>query len=93
MVKVLNPLYSQSAHGRFGNIVFQGNQFGQFVRVHVPQRYRPSEEQIENNYKFGAAADAWRLLSAEEKTALNVEARQFGITGFNLYIKRHFHDY
>lgn len=87
MVKVLNPLFSSNASGRFGNIVFQGGKFGTMVHVHTPQRFRPSTLQLQQNYYFGVAADSWRLLSNEEKQEYNNRATNLKMTGFNLYIK------
>ncbi len=87
MAKVINPLFSNSARGRVGGLVFQTGIYGQFVRTHVPQRYKPTAAQLQQNYDFGVAADAWRLLSDEDKAILNIRAAVFNITGFNLYIK------
>lgn len=91
MVKVLNPLFSNTAHGKLGNIVYQGNAYSQIVRVHVPQRHRPSASQLEWNYKFGVTADNWRVLTEEQKNEYNARAVPFNMTGFNLYIKENIH--
>lgn len=87
MVKLMNALFSNSAQGRYGGIVYQVGRFGQYARVHVPQRYRPTEKQLQQNYFFGVAADGWRVLTDEQKAEYNTRAVPFRITGFNLYIK------
>ncbi|GAG94987.1 unnamed protein product, partial [marine sediment metagenome] len=85
--KLINALFSHSAHGRVGGIVYQTGPGGQYARTHVPQRYKPSTAQRQQNYFFGVAADAWRSLSDEEKAELNTRASKINISGFNLYIK------
>jgi len=87
MVKLINPLFSNSAHGKMGGIVYQCNRWGQIARVHVPQRYKPSEKQYQQNFFFGVAADNWRDLTDEQKAELNTRAVPLQMTGFNLYIK------
>lgn len=87
MVKVINPFSSVSCHGKVGGMVYQSGRWGQIVRTHVPQRFKPTEAQLQQNYFFGAAADAWRELSAEEKEEYRQRAVPLKMTGFNLYIK------
>lgn len=87
MAKLINPLGSISAHGRFGGVIFQTGPWGQIVKGHVPQRYRPTEEQYYRNFLFGRCADEWRVLSDQEKEEWNIKARGKKMTGFNLYMK------
>ncbi|MEE8341916.1 MAG: hypothetical protein V3R52_07450 [Candidatus Neomarinimicrobiota bacterium] len=87
MVKVINPLFSNSARGRFGGLVYQTGIYGQYVRTHVLQHRRPSPAQLQQNYFFGVAADSWRVLTDLEKAEYNTRAVPFRITGFNLFIK------
>jgi len=87
MVKLINPFFSVSCHGKFAGCVYQTGLYGQIVRAHVPQRKHPSEAQWLQNYYFGQAADAWRLLTDEQKAEYNSRASKLKMTGFNLYIK------
>lgn len=87
MVLLINPLFSNSAHGKMGGIVYQTGQYGQIARVHVPQHKKPSAAQIQQNYFFGMAADAWREQTDEQKAEYNTRAVPLRITGFNLFIK------
>ncbi len=90
MAKVLNPLFSLAASGRFGNIVYETGPYGPYVRVHVPQRKKPTAKQLEQNYRFGICADKWRLLSDEDKRALDVRALPLQLSGFNLFIREEY---
>ena len=87
MVKCINPLFSNSAHGKVGGLVYQTSICGQMCRVHVPQRKRPSQAQKDLNYAFGVAADKWRVLTEEEKQPWIIKARGLKMTGYNLFIK------
>ena len=87
MVKVINPLFCNEAHGRVGGLIYQTGPYGQFVKGHVPQHKKPTEAQLLQNYYFGVAADSWRDLTDEQKAEYNVRAVPFRISGFNLYIK------
>lgn len=87
MALLINALFSNSAHGRMGGLVYETGRYGQYVRVHVPQRKSPSPAQVQQNYFFGAAADAWRLITEEQKKEYNARAVPFRISGFNLFIK------
>jgi len=87
MVKVINPLFSNSARGRVGGLVFQTGTYGAYVRGHVPQHKKPSAAQLQQNYFFGVAADAWRMLTDEQKEEWIVKAYSTGMTGYNLFIK------
>lgn len=87
MVKCIGPLFSQSAHGKCGAIVYQASKNGQIARTHVLQRYRPTAAQIQQNYFFGVAADGWKELTDEEKAEYDRRATPFRISGFNLFIK------
>lgn len=88
MAKLINPLFSNSAHGRLGGLIFEVGKFGQYVKAHVPQHRKPTAAQYQQNYFFGVVADAWRLLSPEEKQEWNVKAYGSGMSGYNLYIKK-----
>ena len=88
MVKVINPLFSNSARGRVGGLIFQVGRSGQYVKGHVLQHGRPTEAQRQQNYFFGVAADSWRLLTDEQKQEWNVRAYGLHMSGFNLYIKK-----
>ncbi len=90
MAKVLNPLFSLSASGRFGNIVYESGRYGPYVKVHVPQRKKPTERQLEQNFRFGMAADAWRLLTDSEKDEYRKKSSHLQMTGFNLFIREYF---
>lgn len=87
MVKVINPLFSNSAHGRMGGLVYQTGRFGQTVRTHVLQRYKPTTLQRQQNYFFGVAVDNWRLLSQPEKDVYINRAKRLNMTGYNLFIQ------
>ncbi|GAH57981.1 unnamed protein product [marine sediment metagenome] len=87
MVKLINPFGSISAHGKFGGLIFETGPWGQYARGHTPQTKRPSEKQYLQNYYFGLAADAWRILSYAEKVEWDIKARGKRMTGFNLYIR------
>jgi len=88
MVKVINPLFSQSAHGKIGGMIYQSGRYGQIVRANVPQRFKPSAAQRQQNYFFGVAADNWRLLTPEEQADWNRKAIPFQMSGFNYFIKK-----
>lgn len=90
MVKCIGPLGSMSARGKVGALVYQTGDYGQYCKIHTPQRKKPSALQIEQNYKFGLTADKWRSLSDEEKKSWNILARGKKMTGYNLYIKLNF---
>jgi len=87
MAKLINALFSISAAGRLGGLVYETGPSGQYVKVHTPQRKKPSEKQRIQNFLFGVASDKWRLLTDEEKKALNIRAQPLKITGYNLFIK------
>lgn len=87
MAKLINALFSNSAHGRLGGLIYEVGKFGQYVKAHVPQHKKPTAAQLQQNLFFGNAADAWRLLSDVQKAEYNTRAVPLQITGFNLYIK------
>ncbi len=87
MVKLINPLFSNSAHGKMGGIVYQGGPNGATARTHVLQRYRPSAAQIQQNYFFGIAADNWRVLTQEQKDVYINKAKGTYMSGYNLFIQ------
>lgn len=87
MVKVINPLFSNSAHGRLGGLVYQTSQQGQIVKGYVPQHRKPTEAQIQQNYFFGIVSDAWRELTPEQQEVWNLQAQGTKLSGYNLYIK------
>ena len=87
MVKVINPLFSNSAQGKVGGLIYERGEYGPYVKGHVPQNKKPTTAQLQQNYYFGVVADAWRLLSSEQKEVWNVKAYGSGMTGYNLYIK------
>jgi len=87
MVKLLNPLFSNTASGRFGGLIYESGPWGPYAKALVPQHRKPTAKQIQQNYFFGIAADSWRELTDAEKAEWNVKARGMKMTGFNLYIK------
>lgn len=87
MVKLTNPLFSHQAHGRIGGIVYEGNRYCQYAKAYTPQRYKPTAAQIQQNYFFGEAADAWRDLPEEEKQEYRDRAVGMKMSGYNLFIK------
>jgi len=87
MVKVLGPLFSNSAKGKYGAMVFQSSPNGNIVRCHVPQKKKPSKKQLFQNYLFGSTADKWRSLSDEDKQHYEYLAKGKKMTGFNYYLK------
>ncbi len=87
MVKCINPLFSNSARGRVGGLVYQTGKYGQICRTHIPQHGRPSTAQLQQNYFFGVASDAWRELTQEQKEVYNLRAKGLVMTGYNLYIQ------
>jgi len=88
MVKLVNPLFSNSAKGKCGGLVYQTGRYGPYVRGHVPQHGKPTEKQLQQNFFFGVAADAWRILTDEQKQEWNVKAYGLGMSGYNLFIKK-----
>ncbi len=91
MAKTVNPLFSLSAAGKLGGLIYQTGRYGSYVKAHVPQRFKPSALQLQHNYAFGVTADNWRVLSDQQKVELNERAGPMKMTGFNLYIKENFH--
>lgn len=87
MVKVINPFFSVSCRGKFSGCVYQSGRWGQIVRTHVPQRYKPTALQLQQNYYFGVASDEWRDLTDEQREEYNRRAVGMKMTGYNLYIK------
>lgn len=87
MVKLINPLCSSSAAGRLGGLIYESGRYGPYVKAHTPQRGKPTEAQLQQNYFFGVACDEWRELTEEQKEEYNIRARTLKMTGFNLYIK------
>lgn len=87
MVRVSAPLGSMQARGKMGCLIYEVGRYGQYCKMYTPQRKRPSEAQKEQNYKFGTAADKWRILSDEEKEEWTKRAVGLKMTGFNLFIK------
>lgn len=88
MVKVINPLFSNSAAGRVGGLVYQSGTYGPYVKGHVPQHRKPTALQLQQNTFFGLAADAWRVLTDEQQQEWNVKAYGLGMSGYNLFIKK-----
>lgn len=87
MVKTINPLFSSSVSGKVGGLIFQTSQYGTRAITYTPQRKKPTEKQIQQNFYFGQVADNWRLEPQEVKTEYNNRAKGLKMTGFNLYIK------
>ena len=87
MVKLINPLFSNSAHGRVGGLIYEVGLYGQYAKAHVPQHKKPTAAQLQQNYFFGVVSDSWRELSDVQKAEWNSRAVPFNITGYNLYIK------
>lgn len=87
MVRCKGPLGSLQAHGKMGCLIYEVGMYGQYAKMHTPQRKRPSDLQKIQNYKFGVTADKWRVLSDEDKALWNKKATGMKMTGFNLYIK------
>ena len=87
MVKLLNPLFSNSAHGRLANIVYESGPYGQYAKVHTPQKNKPAQSQYEHNLAFGEVSESWKELTDEQKKNWNVKARGMKMSGFNLYVK------
>lgn len=91
MAKLIGALGCNSARGKMGSLVYQTGNYGQYVKIHTPQRKKPSESQIHFNYLFGIASDKWRVLTDEEKVEWTVKARGKKMTGYNLFIKENFY--
>jgi len=87
MAKLINALFSNSAHGRFGGLVYELGRYGQYVKVHVPQHKKPTDAQLQQNYFFGVVVDAWRELTDEQKAEWSTKAAPLNMTGYNLYVK------
>lgn len=87
MVKLVNPLFSNSAAGKCGGLIYQTGKYGQYAKGHVPQHKKPTEAQLQQNFFFGEASDAWRILTPEQKQEWNIKAYGSGMSGYNLYIK------
>lgn len=87
MVKLIGALFSNIARGKFGAIVYQTGNFGQIATTFTPQRKKPTQAQKDLNYAFGATADNWRNLTAEQKQVWIDNAKGMRMTGYNLYIK------
>lgn len=92
MAKCWGALFSLSAHGKLGALVYQSGRLGQFVKGYTPQRYKPSASQLDMNYAFGVTAENWHSLTDNQKQTYEDLARGRNMTGFNIYIKKHFHD-
>ena len=92
MAKLWGPLFSLSAHGKLGALIYECGRYGQYVKGLTPQRYKPSEAQLVLNVTFGITAENWHALTDQQKETYNVNARGTKMTGFNLYIKQHFHE-
>jgi len=87
MVQLINPLFSNTASGRLGGLVYSGNQYGQYVKAYTPQHRKPTGLQLKYNFCFGICADKWRLLTTEQKQDYIDRAKGQQMTGFNLWIK------
>ena len=87
MVKLLNPLFSNSAHGRVANIIYEGGPYGPYAKVHTKQRHKPTQSQIEHNLAFGIVSESWKELTDEQRESWNINARGKRMSGFNLYVK------
>lgn len=89
MAKVVAPLFSQTASGTIGQrLTFSSRKTGQQVRFQKKNRYTRSFAQNYQRLSFLFATRGWRLLSPVGKRAINYQARNLPMTGYNLYIKR-----
>lgn len=93
MAKVLAPLLSLQAKGRFANtIAFQKFGHGGVARrarkFYIPTDPR-SPIQLFNRDYFAVVIQIWHNLSDEEKDIFVALSQKLSLTGFNLYIQEY----
>jgi hypothetical protein len=89
MAKVQAPLFSTTASGTIGQrLVFSSRSSGQQVRFQKKNRYTRTFYQNMQRTRFLLAVHGWRILSPVGKRAVNYQARNLPMTGYNLYLKR-----
>ena len=93
MAKVIFPLFSQTASGKFGTgVVFEKmSGIDVIARVEKLKRWKYSELRKTQLRKFSDAANTWNLLTDEQKKAYSEGARRRRITPYNEYMRRELH--
>ena len=88
MVKIVSPLFSESASGSIAkNITYSKRASGQQVRFQKKQKDVSSfERTIQRDY-YNKAVSAWNDLNDVEKQSWRVSAKSKHFTGYNLFIK------
>jgi len=90
MAKVKGALLSMEARGSFAtSLIYTKGKQGQIVRGYYKPNNQASPSQIDNRLKFTEAKIEWDLLSLEEKLSYNISAKQYNISGFNLFTKEY----
>jgi len=88
MPKVTGPLLSFSASGSVSPLLtFSIRKSGQQVRYQKKQKDVLTDDRIEARANYSAAVSAWNVLSAPEKLAYSLRAKNLTMTGYNLFMK------
>ena len=90
MVRVIGPMHSEDARGKFGNsMVFSARRGTNFVRVNRPQKKSQTTSQLLRREIFTEGVTAWRdgTVDAGDKTDWATEAEGTAETGFNRFMR------
>lgn len=92
MARVRNPLFSQSAHGKYSpSLVYRRDARGHVVtKRSAPgsvNPFVPSAAQLSNRALYGSAVESWRALSQPERDAYDVLASGLPLSGWNYYLR------
>lgn len=79
----------KSISGRIGSVVFYVNRGRQCVRAYVIPRNPDTEAQRFVRSCFGDAVRTWQSMTSDEKYAYTRKARNFNMSGYNLFISNH----
>jgi len=91
MAKVLGPLYSMTASGKFkDNIVFKTSAKGTTAGAMPLKRKSTSPLQEVQQDKFRIAKDGWKTLSDDDKGVWAESAAIRGTTAYRLYVSEYF---
>jgi len=87
MARVKNPLMSQDARGKIGNVVFEKTGKTNYCKINKTSKKPPSTEQQSRRKKWGEGIEVWRSLTDEQKQVWKDYAKGKKGNGFNYFMQ------
>lgn len=88
MAKVIHPLLSEQASGKIkSRLTFSVRKSGQQVRIQKAQKDVLSVGQIAQRDIYKNGVLSWWLLSSAERASYSERAKNFHMSGYNLYMQ------